>query len=138
MNSTQIGDISEQQFALLCMKNNIPILRPLGNNLPYDFIICVKEEFKRIQVKTAYKGRADDTLVFNTRSTSKNYSESVTKDYAGKIDYFAVIYDSINYVGLVPVEKSSKGCMTLYFGDDPKYNQISCQDFEFSRVLNNI
>ena len=39
MNHTQIGDITEIRFALYCMEHNIPICKPMNNNLPYDYII---------------------------------------------------------------------------------------------------
>jgi hypothetical protein len=39
MNTTQIGDITEQRFILYCLEKEIPICKPIGNNLPYDFII---------------------------------------------------------------------------------------------------
>ena len=48
MNTTQIGDISEQRFILYCMQNNISICKPIGNNLPYDCIIDYKGKLLKV------------------------------------------------------------------------------------------
>lgn len=48
MNKTQIGDISEQKFILYCLKREIPISKPIGNNLPYDFIIDYNNNLYKI------------------------------------------------------------------------------------------
>ena len=129
MNKTQIGDISEQKFVLYCLERDIPISKPIGNNLPYDFIIDLNNKLYRIQVKTAYAGKTNDTWIFNTRSTSKNYNEVVNKNYIGKIDYFAVINPYNNIVCLVPIEKATLSSMVLYYGENPKSNQNSYKDF---------
>ena len=89
MNTTQIGDITEQKFILFCLEREVPISRPIGNNLPYDFIIDWNEKLLKIQVKTARKAPQSTTsIVFNTRSCSKNYNEVSMSDYTDKIDYF--------------------------------------------------
>lgn len=119
MNTTQIGDISECKFVLACLKANIPICRPVGNNLPYDFIIEYQGKLVKIQVKSAYKSRSADSITFNTRSVSKNYTGITTKNYVGKIDYFAVVSDLVEYIILVPIEKASKSSMNIYLGTSP-------------------
>ena len=129
MNKTQIGDISEQKFILYCLQNNIPISRPIGNNLPYDFIIEYQDRLLKIQVKTAYKGSSQDSWIFNTRSTSKNYSEVTNKNYLGKIDYFSVINPESDVVCFIPVDKAAIGSMILYYGETPKARQNYYKNF---------
>ena len=129
MNKTQIGDISEQKFVLYCLTHNIPISKPIGNNLPYDFIIDFNNKLYRIQVKTAYASKTPNSWIFNTRSTSKNYTEIINKNYIGKIDYFAVINPDNQFISFVPIDKASTGTMTLYYGDTPKPNQNYYKDF---------
>jgi hypothetical protein len=48
MNKTQKGDITEQRFILYCLEQNIPISRPIGNNLPYDFIVEIHQRLFKI------------------------------------------------------------------------------------------
>lgn len=129
MNKTQIGDISEQKFVLYCLNHDVPILKPIGNNLPYDFIIDFNNQLYKIQVKTAYTGKTINSWIFNTRSTSKNYTEITNKNYIGKIDYFAVINPSCDIICFVPISKASMGSMTIYYGDNPKPNQNYYKDF---------
>ena len=123
MNKTQIGDISEQKFILYCLEKDIPISKPVSNNLPYDFIIDYNNQLYKIQVKTAYGSKTIDSWVFNTRSTSKNYSEVTNKNYIDKIDYFAVINPNNNFICFVPINKAANGSMTIYYGENPKPNQ---------------
>lgn len=130
MNTTQIGDITEQKFILYCLEHNIPVLKPVGNNLPYDCIIEVEDKLYKIQVKTARAGVAADTFVFNTRSTSKNYNEVVQKDYVGKIDYFITLYNEEFFI--VHVEKAGKGVGCLYYGDSPTHNQNLAHKYKFA------
>ena len=136
MNHTQIGDITEYRFALYCMEHNIPISKPMNNNLSYDFIIEINDKLLKIQVKTGYDSKSQNSFMFNTRSTSKNYNEVVMKGYEGKIDGFITQYPLIkNKFFYIPIEKASKGCMTMYFGDSPKSNQNWCKDYDFDNLL---
>lgn len=136
MNHTQIGDITEYRFALYCMEHNIPISKPMNNNLPYDFIIDLNGKLLKIQVKTGYDGKGQNSFMFNTRSTSKNFSEVVEKTYEDKIDAFITQYPIIpNKFFFIPIDKASKGCMTMYYGDNPKCNQNWCKDYDFDNLL---
>ena len=129
MNKTQIGDISEQKFILHCLVNNVPVCKPIGNNLPYDFVVDYNNTLLKIQVKTAYKATAQDSWTFNTRSTSKNYSEVTDHNYSGLIDYFAVVNPECDKVVFVPIDKAAKGSMAIYYGENPKSNQKWYKDF---------
>lgn len=127
MNTTQIGTITEQKFILYCLENEIPISQPIGNNLPYDFIIEFNNKLLKIQVKTARKGETEGTITFNTRSCSKNYSEVTTSNYLGKIDYFATCWD--NKWLFIPIEGASKGEHRICMHDNPKSNQHYYKDY---------
>lgn len=136
MNHIQVGDITEYRFALYCMERNIPISKPMNNNLPYDFIIDLNGRLLKLQVKTGYNSSSKDGFMFNTRSTSKNYAEITNKDYNGLIDGFITCYEALpNKFYYIPVDKASKGCMTMYYGNNPKYNQNWCKDYDFDNLL---
>lgn len=136
MNHTQIGDITEYRFALYCMEHNIPISKPMNNNLPYDFIIEINNKLLKVQVKTGYDSTGQNTFMFNTRSTSKNYNEIINKNYIGKIDGFITYYSVIpNKFFFIPIEKASSGTMKMYFGETPRYNQNWCKDYDFDNLL---
>ena len=136
MNHTQVGDITEQKFILYCMERNIPISKPLNNNLPYDCIIDINGALLKIQVKTGYDNKTNKGFMFNTRSTSKNYSEITTKDYVGLIDGFVVWYKDLpNRFIYVPIEKASSGTMNIYYGDAPRSNQNCFCDYAFDALF---
>lgn len=136
MNHTQTGDITEMKFVVYCMEHNIPICKPLGNNLPYDFIIEVKKQLYRVQVKTGYGDNIKDGFMFNTRSTSKNYNEITTKDYVDKIEGFVVWYEQIpEHFFYIPIDKAASGTMKMYYGDDPKSNQNYVGDFDIDALF---
>ena len=124
MNTTQIGDITEQKFILYCLNNEIPISKPIGNNLPYDFIIEHNQKLLKIQVKTSRQSAtSQETITFNTRSCSKNYNEITTSNYINKIDYFATCWNDKWY--FVHIDKATKGEQRIFIGEEPKPNQKS-------------
>lgn len=123
MNTTQIGNITEQKFILYCLEKNIPICTPIGNNLPYDFIIEYNNKLLKIQVKTARACNTQNVIAFNTRSCSKNYSEIISSDYKDRIDYFTTYWEKRWY--FVPIEKATKGEQRIFLGENPRPNQIS-------------
>ena len=128
MNTTQIGDITEQKFILFCLEREVPISRPIGNNLPYDFIIDWNEKLLKIQVKTARKAPQSTTsIVFNTRSCSKNYNEVSMSDYTDKIDYFVTYWE--DKWMFIPEKEASSGEHRICICDNPKPNQHYYKDY---------
>ena len=126
MNTTQKGDITEQKFILYCLEHCIPILKPIGNNLPYDFVIEYDNKLLKVQIKTCRKS-SDEVITFNTRSCSKNYNEIIQDDYIGKIDYFATIFD--NKCLFIPINSAAKGEHRIYMGETPKKTQHSYKEY---------
>ena len=136
MNHTQIGDITEQRYILYCMERNIPISKPLNNNLPYDSIIEINGKLLKVQVKTGYENDVEYGFMFNTRSTSKNYTEITIKNYIGLIDGFITWYERIpDKFFYIPIEKATLGCMKMYYGDNPKNNQNYVGDYDFDNLI---
>lgn len=132
MNHTQIGDVTEHRFILYCLEHNIPVSKPVNNNLPYDCIIDVNSQLLKIQVKTGYKSSSKDTFVFNTRSCSKNFTEVKVKTYDGLIDGFITWYEQTPDVFYyIPVEQASAGSMRIYYGNTPTSQQNNGKDYIF-------
>ena len=130
MNTTQIGDISEQKFILYCLQRDVPVCKPIGNNLPYDFIIDYNGKLLKIQVKTAYKGKTiSDSWTFNTRSCSKNYTEITNHSYIDLIDYFAVVRPDKDEIVFVSIDEAAKGSMIINYDDICSTRQNHYKDF---------
>ena len=117
MNTTQTGDISEYKFILYCLEHDVSVSKPIGNGLPYDFIIDYNNKLLKIQVKTAYKSNAKNCWAFNTRSTSKNYNEVTNHSYVGLIDYFAVVNPEHDDIIFVQVNSAATGSMVIFYGE---------------------
>jgi hypothetical protein len=114
------------------LEKEIPILRPVGNNLPYDFVIEYEGALRKVQVKTGRKAAYEGSYIFNTRSTSKNFNEVVQKTYEGKIDYFAVQFrDHSREFYLIPVGDTGTNATTLYLGDNPRPGQNVGSKYKF-------
>ena len=65
-----------------------------------------------------------------------NDFEITNKDYNGLVDGFITCYEALpNKFYYIPVDKASKGCMTMYYGNNPKYNQNWCKDYDFDNLL---
>ena len=74
--------------------------------------------------------------MFNTRSTSKNYTEITTKNYIGLIDGFITWYKELpDKFFYIPIEEASSGCMNMYYGDNPKSNQNYVYDYDFDNLI---
>ncbi len=137
MNTTQAGDIVEFRFFLYCLENNIPVSKPISNNLPYDAIIEANGSLLKVQIKKGYFNQSQYCFQFNTRSTSKNFSEVTTKNYIGLIDGFITWNESIPDKFLyIPIEKATLGSMTIYIGENPRSNQNYYKDFDLSLLIN--
>lgn len=83
----QIGTIGEQVVVAEFLKNNINVLLPIGDNLPYDMLIEINGNFKKIQVKTTEYVK-DGKMKFSTNKS--NPHTKVNKKYTvAEIDLFA-------------------------------------------------
>lgn len=133
LSHTQIGDATEYRFFLYCIENNIPISKPLTNNLPYDCIIDYRGKLLKIQIKTGYNTQTKDSFMFNCKSTSKNYSEVIIKTYEDKIDGFITWYEKFpNNFYYIPIQDANKSTMIIYYGNNPHKNQHFHLDFLFN------
>lgn len=54
MNTKHKGDIAEQAAVLEALKRGWGVLRPVGDNLPYDLIFDVSGTLVKAQVKCAW------------------------------------------------------------------------------------
>lgn len=140
MNKTQKGDITEQKFILYCLENDIPISKPIGNNLPYDFIIEYNQKLLKIQVKTSYhpaRNKNKDIIEFKTISSSKNYNEIVSTDYIGKADYFVTLLFNRDYLPIfIPVCDAARSSMKIYTGEKPSHkHQHWYKDYLIANIV---
>lgn len=94
--------------------------------MPYDFVIELDGKLKKIQVKTGRPSRTKDSYLFNTTSTSKNFTEIKESNYVGKIDYFATQFGSKSEdFYLIPVDLAKSSQTTVSFKEGCDINWSS-------------
>ncbi|MCK9351969.1 MAG: group I intron-associated PD-(D/E)XK endonuclease [Candidatus Paceibacterota bacterium] len=72
MDTKQKGDIGEQAATLHALKKGWEVLHPIGDRLPYDLVFVIKNQFVKIQVKTAWYDTRRENYVVDNRRTKTN------------------------------------------------------------------
>lgn len=129
-NPNIVGQITEAQFILECLRNNISISIPYGDKLRYDAILDVNSHLYRVQIKTSR--RADtkgEAFIFNCYSIINGKKHRYTKN---EIDYFATIWKDKVY--LIPVEECSLE-KTLWIDAPPQFTCTKASKYILTEVL---
>ena len=84
-NCINYGYISELEILNEFIQNGFEVHIPFGNSQRYDLVVRIRDEFKKIQIKTAYLKKGGD-ISFTPYSISKGEYHS----YKNEIDYFAL------------------------------------------------
>ena len=92
MNTKQRGDIAEQAAALEALKRGWNVLRPVGDNLPYDLVFDIAGRFIKIQVKCAWLSASSQNYVVDNRRTKTNRRRMVRELYKASDFDFALAY----------------------------------------------
>ena len=105
MNTKQKGDLAEQAAALEALKRGWGMLRPIGDNLPYDLVFDISGSLVKVQVKCAWQDDASGNFVVDTRRTQTNRRIMVRKEYQPYDFDFALVYlPACNLFYIFPVE----------------------------------
>jgi PD-(D/E)XK nuclease superfamily protein len=105
MNTKQRGDIAEQAAVLEALTRGWGVLRPLGDNLPYDLVFDVGGQFVKVQVKHAWFDDPSQNYVVDNRRTKTNRRQMVRQDYKPSDFDFALVYlPEKNIFYVYPVE----------------------------------
>lgn len=131
-----IGTIGEQVLVTEFVKNNIPVLLPVGDNLPYDMIIEISGKFVKIQVKTTERIK-DCKMIFST-NMSNPYKKSSRKYTEKEIDMFGLHCLENGYIGLLPFGDCTAK-ETVIRLESPKNNQMQnikmADDYAFCKMV---
>ena len=92
MNTKQRGDIAEQAAVLEALKRGWSVLRPVGDNLPYDLVFDIGSRFVKIQVKCAWFDIPSQNFVVDNRRTKTNRRQMVREEYKPTDFDFALVY----------------------------------------------
>src|SRR5260370_23904182 len=105
-DTNSIGDISEAAIITRFVQLGYVVLTPYGGNQRYDLVIEDADgQFWRVQCKTA-RINEDGTLIkFNTSNANVTGKNRQSRHYRGQCDYFAVYYEELDKVYLIPVDQ---------------------------------
>jgi len=92
MNTKHRGDIAEQAAILHALKRGWGVLKPIGDNLPYDLIFDIGGRLIRVQVKYAWLDAPSRNYVVDNRRTKTNRRQMVRELYTAADFDFALVY----------------------------------------------
>ena len=136
-----LGNTTEMECMLACMKLGIQVSIPFGEDSRYDFIMDINSKLYRIQSKhcTEVLDEAGQVAAIRFKTVRQSSSNATvhtrTKYTKAEIDYFSTAYNGKCY--LVPVEHCSN--LKLLRIVPPKNGQLKgvsfLKDYELSEVL---
>ena len=137
MNSKTKGDISESKALFEFQKRGIPVLIPWGDNLRYDMVIELNNNFYRVQVKTANEIN-NGSIKCYTRSSANHTTNKNLATYENDVDYFVFYNQDLDKIALVPIEDIGlKKSISLRI-DSPKNSQNNVKyfdDYSFDKIF---
>ncbi len=116
----EIGLIGEQVLITEFVKHGIPVLVPIGDNLPYDMVIESDGTFFKIQVKTT-EFIKDGKMIFETNITNP-FKKTIRKYSRDEVDMFGLFCVENSYIGLMPISECTSKETVLRI-KKPKNNQ---------------
>lgn len=120
-HSKTIGIIGEQVLISEFIKKGFNVLTPIGDNLPYDFVVELEGRFIKIQVKTTEKV-IDGCMIFQTNH-SNPYTRVNHKYSKSEIDYFGLYCIENGFIGLIPIEECDSKAIKLRMVDTKNHQR---------------
>lgn len=100
LNTVTIGDIGEAQAIALFTKKQIPVSKPLTNNVRYDLIIEKDNKLYRVQVKSTANIK-DGKMEFATKTTNYTKGTWSSNHYSkNEVDLFFLYCLENDWCGL--------------------------------------
>lgn len=131
MNTKDKGLIGESYFIYLCSLYGIRVLEPRGDNCPYDFVIELNGEFKRVQVKSSTFSKNGSTIFGVAKSPSYKVEEAYTKE---DCDLFFLYDIERKDYAIVPIEEMPVGCRFQLRFEEPKIKHPSIKYFKDYKI----
>lgn len=105
MNSKHIGLIAEAKVIARLIELGISVLKPLGDNDPFDIVTYENGKFLRGQIKMGKKNKTGSSFKFNSRKF--NPFKKTCSFYNGQIDVFYTYERDSGNVYKVPLSELS-------------------------------
>ncbi|MFC7176688.1 group I intron-associated PD-(D/E)XK endonuclease [Halosegnis marinus] len=108
------GQASEALVKAAFLVRGVSVSTPEYDNEPYDLVVHLDGDFRRVQVKTAYRNKPG-TVQFETVSTRRRGEGYDREGYRGRADLFAVYNPVLDEVYAVPVADAAEGKTEIRF-----------------------
>ncbi len=123
-DTNNIGEISEAAIIARFIQLGYEVLTPYGNGQRYDLVIEDSEGgLWRIQCKTARLNDRCTALTFSTSIRNVTGKNRHPRNYRGECDLFAVYYETLNKIYLVPVNDVGKISANLRLAPTQNHQQ---------------
>jgi hypothetical protein len=105
-DTNNIGDISEVAITMRFLQLGYIVLTSHGGDQRYDLVVeDIEGRFWRIQCKTGWLDGNGEVLKFDTANNNVTGKKRIWRYYRGQCDYFAVYYENLNKVYIIPVDE---------------------------------
>ena len=138
MTNKDKGELVEQIVITELMKLGIPVSKPIGDNKPYDIIIDLDNELKKVQIRTCWKQENKNSLkipFLSSRMNTKGIYKTSNKD---KVDYYIGYSFHNDKCYLIDTSKIvNKNCIYLQLNDNCKNGRVInfAKDYELSKII---
>ena len=137
LNTVTIGDIGEAQAIALFTKKQIPVSKPLTNNVRYDLIIEKDNKLYRVQVKSTANIK-DGKMEFATKTTNYTKGTWSSNHYSkNEVDIFFLYCLENDWCGLFIPDNEDIPTTLFIRTMPPKNNQKvgirKMEDYSFDK-----
>ncbi len=99
LNTHFQGKTTELQVALAFLQKGYQVSQPLVSDSRYDFIVDIKGQLIRLQVKSCRVFEEEGYIDFATSTSHTNTQGTINHSYTSEeIDYFATFYNGNCYI----------------------------------------
>ena len=118
-----VGDRSTLAIMLALQEAGHTIFLPFGENSRCDLAIDIDDRLVRVQCKTGRLRQGAVRFKVSSCYAHHRNPRSVTRDYLGEVDYFAVYCRETEGVYLIPIEEIALTCQGALRIDAPRNGQ---------------
>ena len=135
MTTKDVGDITEAYITAKCLEMGWDVLKPYGDNKPYDLVIDKGNGFKKVQIKSCTKHNG--CIVMWLQRVRFNSGKKIKSNYKeNELDYFATWDQETNVCYLINGDCGYDKPQLKLRIDKPKNNQVKginwAKDFEIN------
>jgi hypothetical protein len=119
-NNKNIGEKGEMIAIGELAKFDIDVLKPMGDNLPFDFVVYYGDNFYKCQVKSSNSLTENGSVAFNI-STNNWYAKTIHKYNPNEVDVY--IFCDLEHIFLFRYDEVETGRVVTLRYDLPKNGQ---------------